>query len=570
MNTPIAVVKFGSSILQNESGVSQAVHEVYQYIQKNYKVLVIVSAMGETTDVLLDSINKLNIHPTNQFEEILYADFLATGEQASTNLFTLALLEAGISATKIPHDLLTTNANILDAMPIALNCEKIYELFKNIQVIVMPGFLGTTLDKTTTLLGRGGSDFSAIFVAYSLNAEACVLYKDTPGILTADPKDNANAEIYKQLSFEDCIQLSYPVVQTKAVQFAQEKNYSFSVKTLTNTYITQIGKVTSLYESKIVKKPLKIILLGLGTVGMGVYQRLSQSPDKFEICGIGVKHLEKHPNIPKNLLSKNILGLLERDADVVIELIGEPLAAEACIKKSLQQKKHVITANKNLIAMLGLELEALATANNVKLLYSSSVGGSLPILEILKHLQHKSKKVRSITGILNGTCNYVLEKMAQGVDFAAAIKSAQLAGFAEQDPTFDITGLDTAFKLKILAKHAFSTTLNDFPVEGIASIQTTEGRIKLIAHCAWHNNELHAYVKPLVVDHPSFFTNICGAENGILIELMDGDIIQLRGKGAGRYPTAESVVSDLIHLYLENSQIEIENAGVFLERRYAL
>jgi homoserine dehydrogenase len=297
----------------------------------------------------------------------------------------------------------------------------------------------------------------------------------------------------------------------------------------------------------------RVLLLGLGTVGFGVYSHLKAAHDVFEIVGIGVKHLSKHDSlgISKKILSDDLENLLNRDADIVIELIGDPIIAEQCITKALQQGKDVVTANKFVIAEKGPILQALAEEHHVKLCYSAAVGGSVPILETIHHIKnHLTDEIHSVTGILNGTCNYMLDLISQGKTFEEALFSAQKEGYAELDPSLDIQGMDAAHKLKIIARTAFHKELSDFFVEGIEKV-STNGIVKLVAHCELKDNLLYASVKPEVVPLSHPFATIQGADNCVIIKTKKGKDYRLNGKGAGRWPTAMSVYSDILHLLSE-------------------
>ncbi len=563
MSLKIAVVKFGSSILSDKNQIPKAIHEVYRHLREGYRVLVVVSAMGDTTDQLEQTAKSLYPDQCSQPTEALLAELLATGEMASSALFTIGLHEAGISAHKLNYTCLNTKGPVLDSEPDTLNQALILDLFKKYAVLVVPGFIGADEKQAVTLLGRGGSDFSAVFFAVTLNAERCILYKDTNGIFNHDPNlCDRIVERYKTLTFQDCLKIAYPVVQHKALKFAADKNFNFYVKSLGSQDGTLIGSAfSSFYQKNNPNKKLKIILLGLGTVGLGVYQHLRAANELFEIVGVGVKNPAKYTGIvPLEILSTQPIELLQKECDVVIELIGGLSVANVLITEALKQGRHVITANKLLIAEHGVSLTNLAKTHGVKLLYSAAVAGSVPILEVLKQMNN----IKSITGILNGTCNFILDKMKQGETCFDAIRAAQLAGFAESDPTLDIEGHDAAHKLKILSRLAFGEVPQKLFIEGIThispeSIKIEEKRhhtIKLLAECRLTGDSLEASVTSKAIPYSHPLANISAADNSILIETISGETIQLSGKGAGRWPTAESVFADLFDLLLQHEPVE--------------
>jgi homoserine dehydrogenase len=218
----------------------------------------------------------------------------------------------------------------------------------------------------------------------------------------------------------------------------------------------------------------------------------------------------------------------------------------------------VVTGNKEVIAKHGASLERIASANGVALEYSASVGGAVPAIELVTNLAARSD-IDSIEGVLNGTCNYVLQRLAECGDFDEALFEAQKKGFAEADPTSDLSGRDSASKLAILVKHAFGITIlpDDIPYRGIEgmdseTIREADARsrvIKLVAACRKTSEGIHAEVCPLAIpiDHP--LAGACGEENRILVKPKVGEAVLVHGKGAGRWPTSLSVVADLLDLH---------------------
>ncbi len=555
----IAVLKFGSSVLSSVHEISRVVHEVYHYLRHNYKVMVIVSAIGDTTDELIELAKTLLDDDVNSISTQEYAELLSIGENISACLFTLGLDRAGIKAKKIATSCLTTRGSIANAEPENLDTHFILNLFNQYGVLVLPGFAGRDNQHNTTLLGRGGSDFSAIFAAWALKADRCVIYKDTDGIYDGDPKISVNAKHYKCLSYEDALALSSGVIQQKALQFAQNKNFNFIVKSLGSINETLVGSKPSLFAPNVKnEKKLKVLLFGVGTVGLGVYKHLLANSHLFDIVGVGVSDLTKHASqhIPKHLISNNIQALLERDCDVVIELIGGIEVAESLISQALMKNCHVVTANKALIAEKGEILRAIAEKYDVTLHYSAAVAGAIPILEVLQQLKNSDNDIEEISGILNGTCNFILEKVKEGNSFKDAIKLAKHLGYAEHDPTADINGLDAAQKTVLISRIAFDQDPDQLDITGIQHLKEQHIHdalkrhkiIRLVAQCRRKNNKIHAVVKPLFLneDHP--LAQVQSANNVVMIRNTRNEDQYWYGKGAGQWPTAESVFADLLTL----------------------
>ncbi|HVV68841.1 MAG TPA: homoserine dehydrogenase [Gammaproteobacteria bacterium] len=565
----VVVVKFGSSVLSKVEAIPEAIHAVYQYLRNGYKVLVVVSAIGDTTDYLINESKKLIGDENSALPPLEYAALLATGEISAAALFAIGLDRAGIKARKVDHRCLTTQGPILNADPISLDTTLINQLFAEYSVLVIPGFIGCDLASEVTLLGRGGSDYTAIFAGWALNAKKCVIYKDTPGIFDLDPNEYApDAQHFECITFNDCLKTSYEVIQHKAVKFAQSKNFQFIVKSLTSVSQTLVGSETSIVALPSRRHPrkLKVALLGLGTVGLGVYKHLLANRQLFEVVGVAVKNIAKHQHhdTRPGLVSDNIDEILARESDVVVELIGGIAEPGKWIEAALRQGRNVVTANKALIAEQGLALSQLADENNAHLYYSAAVAGAVPILEILKHIKNKPENtVQSITGILNGTCNFVLEKIKEGKTFSEALHIAQLHGFAESDPSFDIEGLDAAQKATIISRFAFGRDPDSILVEGIQDVcenhlreQYAQGNIiKLIASCVLNDGKIQANIKPVALHYTHPLAAISGANNAIVIETGHQEAIHLHGKGAGRWPTAEAVFADLLTLSF-NHQVD--------------
>jgi homoserine dehydrogenase len=287
-------------------------------------------------------------------------------------------------------------------------------------------------------------------------------------------------------------------------------------------------------------RPLRVALLGHGTVGGGVYRRMLELPAHFSVTGVAVRDPSRHAIATDDRSWR----VLEKPCDAVVELIGGTSLAAHVIDASLKRGRHVVTANKAVMALHGPRLEALARAHGVRLLYSASVGGAMPALETVRRL---SGSARSLSGVLNGTCNFVLDELARGVSFPEAVQAAQRAGYAERDPTLDLDGTDAAQKLVLLARAAFGHApplSRKVGIEAISSRLLCAARargnvIRLVASCSGERAEVAPCELPL--SHP--LADCAGAENRLLV-----DGLLLRGAGAGRWPTAQAVMADLLDL----------------------
>lgn len=309
---------------------------------------------------------------------------------------------------------------------------------------------------------------------------------------------------------------------------------------------------------------IKVAILGYGTVGSGVFEILKENSKIItnkagkEIDIKYVLDLREFPGDPcENVLvhDYNII-LNDPEVEVVIEVMGGLKPAYDFVKAALEAGKSVCTSNKELVAKYGAELIDIAKKHNRNFLFEAAVGGGIPIIRPLNtHIT--ADKICEITGILNGTTNYILTKMdKEGADFDSTLKQAQVLGYAERNPEADIEGYDAVRKIAILASLAKGKTVNfeEIYTEGISKITAEDfkyakvmGRsIKLLGKCKNEDDAIVASVAPrmLAPDHPLF--NVDGVINGILVRgNMVGDLVFI-GSGAGKLPTASAVVSDVV------------------------
>jgi homoserine dehydrogenase len=320
------------------------------------------------------------------------------------------------------------------------------------------------------------------------------------------------------------------------------------------------------------RNKLSIGLFGFGCVGNGLYEVLNKSNLlDAEIKKIVVKNPAKKRALPQEAFSFDKDTILSDDSiNVVVELIDDAKAALEIVTEALSKGKHVVTANKKMLAENLELLLNLAKENNVSLLYEASVGGSIPIIRNLEEY-YNNDSLSGIQGIVNGTTNYILTQTNTGKDYDTALKEAQELGFAESNPTLDVDGFDSKFKLVLLIKHAFGLTLKPEEVfhYGIRHIKgqdvqfaSEKGyRIKLFSRAEKINGKLIGFVAPHFVkqDHVSY--NVNNEFNAVIVEALFSDRQLFLGKGAGAYPTASAVLSDISALqYDYNYEYKKENS----------
>ena len=309
---------------------------------------------------------------------------------------------------------------------------------------------------------------------------------------------------------------------------------------------------------------LKIGIIGLGTVGSGVYKTLQEMND-IQIVKIAVKNINKPRSVevPASMLTDNPYELVnDPSIDVVVELIGGVNPAWDFISTAIKNGKHIVTANKELLAKKGEELFNLAEEHNRVVLYEAAIAGGIPIIMPIKTIL-AGNKIRKIHAILNGTTNYILTKMdTDGASYEDVLKEAQQLGYAETDPTGDVEGFDAAYKITTLATIAFKKRIKIENVyrEGITKVRKEDMakanefgyKIKLIATATIDENDnADVRVHPMLVSKDSMLAHIDYVKNAIAINGHPiGDIV-LSGPGAGEFPTASSVVGDILSIKAE-------------------
>ena len=556
----ITILKFGSSVLRSESDLPLAVHEIYREWRAGHRVLAVVSAFGSTTDDLLKRAEQLGLPPRKEG----LAALLATGETTSAALLTLALDRSGLPVTLLdPSQIgLVTQGDVLDADPVAVDAPFLVRELER-SIVVVPGFSGRDARGRLTLLGRGGSDLTALFLARELGG-SCRLLKDTDGLYSADPASARAPRRFAAARWETVLRVGGRVVQPKAVRFARDAGLEFEVAAPFPGGSTRVGPGPDRLAPPLPeRRPLRVALLGCGTVGGGVLARLLARPSLFRVTGVAVRDLGRvrTPAVPRRLLTDDPAALLERDSDVVVELVGGRETARGLISWALHLGRHVVTANKALLAGELEDLAERARRRGASLRFSAGVGGALPALEAVRRAA-STGRVRSIAGVLNGTCNFVLDRLAEGSSYLDAVSRAREAGYAEADPRLDLDGSDSAQKLSLLAREAFGETLpwEGIPRRGIDGLEEASvldaarrgRRVRLVALCERSAEGLRASVEPLELppDHPLARPEDAG--NALAIELEEGEILTLEARGAGRWPTTEAVMADLHDLAIES------------------
>ena len=314
-------------------------------------------------------------------------------------------------------------------------------------------------------------------------------------------------------------------------------------------------------------KEIQVGMLGFGTVGSGVVRLIRENASIIQeklgatlnLKRIAVRDTKKDRGIPlePGVLTDDFQSVLsDPGISIIVELIGGYSPAREYVLAAIENGKHVVTANKALLAFHGEEIYAAAARKRVEVRYEAAVGGGIPVLSAIKG-NMAANRFWTVLGILNGTCNYILTRMTrEGADFDAVLKNAQNLGYAEADPTFDIQGIDTAHKLCLLITLCFGTRVDfkDIHTEGIASVSALDidfarrfgYRIKLLAIGKRDGERVEARVQPTMVPVDDPLSAIDGVFNAIRVTGNYAGTVMFSGRGAGMEPTASAVVGDLM------------------------
>jgi homoserine dehydrogenase len=308
-------------------------------------------------------------------------------------------------------------------------------------------------------------------------------------------------------------------------------------------------------------------MIGIGTVGAGTFRVLARNQADIagragrpiEVVMVAARNLERAAGIVGGtvaLTDDPLRVATHPDIDVVVEVAGGTGPARGWVLAAMAHGKHVVTANKALLAVHGAEIFAAARQHGVAVAYEGAVAVSIPIVKALRE-GLTANRIEWVAGIINGTTNFILSKMeGEGLDFAAALAEAQALGYAEADPAFDIEGIDAAHKLTLLAANAFGTSvrLADVQVEGITSLQRTDVacaaqlgfRVKLLGVARRREEGMELRVQPALVPTSHLMAHVNGSMNGIMVKGDAAGVTMYYGAGAGSEQTASAVIADLV------------------------
>jgi len=543
MPVPVIVLNFGHSVLRSLDDYNHAASEIYRHYRRGQNVVAVTSAEGDQTDILMAEARQIG--PEGAAKNL--PELVQLGERRSAALLALALERIGAPAfVRQARDLglKAKNSALID-----LNVEQLEDDLKNHDIVVMPGYVGIGEKDRTVLLTEGGADLTALYVAHRLGVKATLL-KDVEGVFEHDPKQaGPDPKRYDKISWQDAKSKAAPLVAAKALEFAQKNEIEFNIgKPGIPTYTT-IGTKTGELSPIPSPRTLKVAMLGCGIVGGGVYRRIKANADRFELVKTMVRDKQKYidQGYRPDELTTDFTDIEASNPDIFIDVSGPVEPALDHCKTMLAKGVHVVSANKQAIAEGGQNLIDFAREHESELMFSSAAGGGMPVLEMCIR---ESGRIVRVEALLNGTTNYMLDEIGSGKSYDEALKEAQDKGFAEADPTSDVSGADAAAKIRLVALLGFgeAITLDDIPrdtIENYAPDLPLHGAVKRVASLWRHRNGFNAALELKDLSLNNFIAQADGEEAHAVFYFDDGDDYKIRGKGAGRWPTTESVMADL-------------------------
>jgi len=542
----VVVLKFGSSILRTQADAPAAASEIYGHVRAGRKVVAVVSAFGGQTDKLLADARTLGLDHEND----LLPGYVALGEELSAALTAIACDRIGLDAVALSVRELGILAEgpAEHAHPCGLRGDPLRQALADHQVVVVPGFGAVRPDGRLALLGRGGSDLTAVFIAAELGLDHVRLVKDVDGLYDRDPASASGKPLrYRRASWEEARRVGGALVQHDAIDLGEQRGVEIEVAALGRASGTIVGAHSAPPGPSVPDAPVRVAIAGCGVVGGGLLARLL--PDtRYEVVGVLVRNPKKVRDVaaPQSLYTADRDALLDLKPDLLVEALSEGGAGYDLIRCALERGIDVASANKQAISRDPAGLQALAKEHGAHLAYSAAVGGGAPMIETLRAAR-AAGPVAGFEAVLNGTVNFMLDRLAAGADFADALADARVAGFAEEDPSSDLEGRDAAAKVRLLAFEAFGETPEGDSIgrDELSAAFKPAGPVRQIGACHRKDGALDASVTLDANLSDPLFLALRGERNALKVYGVDGRVWSCKGRGAGRWPTTESVLADV-------------------------
>ena len=552
------VLKFGSSVLRNPADLPTVVTEIYRYARSGRGVVAVVSAFEGETDALLKLADAFGAGARSRHAPRL----ISLGEEKAASLLAIACDRVGLSAVILGARRLNLRATgaVDDAAPEGADPSPLWDALKKHDLVIAPGFVAISPTGEPVLLGRGGSDLTAVVLADALGLSSATLVKDVDGVYERDPAgpDGVGARLFERLDWTDAASVAGGLLQSKAIEFAERRNIELRVARPGAARATRVGaarRAEFVSPDAAPSRVLRVAIAGLGVVGGGVAERLLAEPSRYELTGVLVSdgRRQRDRQINPALLTTRPETLLESRPDVFVDALSCGETGRALLSAALAAGVSATTANKQAIADDLPGLRRAAGGSGAHFMYSAAVGGGAPMIETTRRARDHGP-VSSIAAVLNGTINYILSSLQAGASFDAALAAAQEAGFAEADPSADLSGADAEAKIKILSEEAFGSPPDALDIEALtparANAFATSGLIwRQLARLERRaDGRVVAQLAYAAVEEDNPFAALSGEANALVATCADGAVFRCAGRGAGRLPTAESLLADVAEI----------------------
>jgi homoserine dehydrogenase len=482
----------------------------------------------------------------------LLPGYVALGEEKSAALVAIACDRIGLDACALSvRELgIVAEGEPEHSRPCGLRPDHLKQALDRHEVVVVPGFGAVRPDGRIALLGRGGSDLTAVFLAAELGLKKVRLVKDVDGLYDHDPNDRtAPALRYRRASWDVARKLGGALVQHDAIDLGESRGVEIEVAALDRADGTVIGKKSAPPGPAPALPPLKVAVAGCGVVGGGVLARLLSDP-RYDVVGVLVRDPKKVRDVacPQSLFTADPAVLWAKKPDIVLEALSEGEAGHAVIRAALEAGCDVASANKQAVSRDPGGLQDLAKAHGRRIFWSASVGGGAPMIETVRAARAAGEVV-GFEAVLNGTVNFMLERLGDGAAFAEALADARAAGFAEEDPSADLEGLDAAAKVRLLCHEAFGRSPEgEVPRDHLSEATSADGGVRQIGAAHLKDGVIAPSVRLTGEHGDPLFSSLRGEGNALKVYGADGRVWRCRGRGAGRWSTTESIMADLAEI----------------------
>lgn len=531
----VSVLKFGGSFLRGPEDLLAAVDVIYARVRRGERVIAVTSAFHGRTDQLERSLARLDAERRAPSSERVRAALLATGEVETANLLTAALERAGVPAVCAEVHRHGPFVAPGTEDPVGVDAAALRALLEEVPVICFPGFgaVEDSPERAPALLGRGGSDLTAVVLGRDLGA-AVTLVKDVEGLYTSDPAARVAGETGPRrlfaVSFEDALALGDAILQTRAVRFARDHGLPFDVVGpghVAGAPGTRVHAAPTVERSPSeAPPPLRVTLLGLGAVGTRVFAQLSAAPERFEVVSILVDELELEgrPHATAGLLTDDIEAALAADPELVVEALEEAELGAAFMARALRRGAHVVGSSARAIAHAAPRLDDLAREAGVTFTSSAAVGGALPALEAVARAADDADDPL--------------------VGFEVAIARASEAGALDgvSDPKGELV-----VTLELAARAAGWSAPRWLP-SGWSRRESGSERARLVGSVFRSEDGPVASVGPRIVGSERALQDVDGPWSSLLLRRASGRTELLRGRGEGPWPVAAAIMGDALDL----------------------